>query len=413
MQQDGSTAALTDRFRTSFGELADIGRADDGGYSRLVWTDSDRLARAWFSAQAARLGLDVEVDRNGNLWAWWGAGRENVVATGSHLDSVVNGGPYDGALGVVGAFLAVEHLQKAGLQPIKPVAIVAFIEEEGARFGVPTLGSRLMAGVVDPAAVRRFADPDGVTFEQAMQGAGLDPDGIGPDPDRMSRIDAHLELHIEQGVGLVDLGQPVGAISGVWAHGRWQIELRGAPDHAGAARLADRRDPVLVLSEVIRQARRQADSHGARATIGRIEVSPNTTNVVAAQARAWLDSRGPTESAIEAVVAGLLERVEDVAETNRVSVSITRESWAEATDFDTGLRVRLAGLLEGHDIEPTEIPTAAGHDAAILAGFVPAAMLHLRNPTGVSHSPDEYASDEDCVSGIEVLASALEDLACR
>jgi N-carbamoyl-L-amino-acid hydrolase len=355
----------------------------------------------------------VEVDRNGNLWAWWGSERAHVVVTGSHLDTVVNGGAFDGALGVVSGLLAVELLQEAGARPAGAIGVAAFIEEEGARFGIPTLGSRLMVGGVDPASVRALTDGDGVTFAAAMGAAGLDPEAIGPDPDRVARIDAYVELHVEQGVGLVGLGQPVGVISGVWPHGRWRLELTGAADHAGAARLADRSDAVLVLADVIRLAREQAVALGARATIGRIEVFPNTTNTVAGGVRAWLDARAADPATLDALVAGWRAAVDDHAAAQGVEVVLKPESMTGAVDFDAGLSRRLTDSLAREGIDPTEIPTAAGHDAAILASSLPAAMLHVRNPTGVSHSPAEHASVEDCVRGVKALAAVLEDLACR
>ncbi len=404
-------ASLADQFNASFGALADIGRSPGGGYERLTWTPAYLEARTWFASEATRLGLDVETDRNGNDWAWWGESRTDVVATGSHLDTVVAGGAYDGALGVVGGFLAVELLQQRHAEPPRPIAVVAFVEEEGARFGRPTLGSRLMTGSTEAGPVRKLADRGGVTYERAMSDAGLDPALIGADPERVAALRCLVELHIEQGIGLADHEQPVGIISGIWPHGRWRLELSGAADHAGAARLGDRRDPAMALATAIRAAREQAAARGARATIGRIEVIPNTTNTVPSRVRAWLDARASSQEELESLVSDWRDEVEYEAALHEVSFVLEAESLTPAIIFDAELRRRLAESLEGLGIVPGELSTAAGHDAAVLAEHVPTAMLHVRNPTGVSHSPQEAASVEDCVRGVEALAAALEDLA--
>ena len=402
---------LADNFTASFGALADIGRSAGGGYERLTWSPSYLKARVWFTSEATRLGLEVETDRNGNLWAWWGKSRSDAVATGSHLDTVVNGGAYDGALGVVGGLLAVEILQKANSEPPRPIVVVAFVEEEGARFGVPTLGSRLMTGAVVAAEVRELTDRDDISYERAMSEAGLDPAGLGPDPERVASLRSLVELHIEQGVGLAHQEQPVGIISGIWPHGRWRLELSGAADHAGTAGLGDRRDPAMPLAVAIRSAREQAGTRGARATIGRVDFKPNTTNTVPFLVRAWLDARAPSQVLLESLVSDWRDEVEYEANLHEVAMALEPESATPAVVFDEDLRGRLAGPLSRVGVEPGELSTAAGHDAGVLAEHVPAAMLHVRNPTGVSHSPEEAASVDDCVQGIEALAAVLEDLA--
>lgn len=156
-RRDG-VRGLAASFETLFAELAEIGRRQDGSYERIAWTEQDALARGWFKSHALRLGLVCEVDRNGNLWAWWGDPAGKAVATGSHLDTVVGGGAYDGAVGVVAGFVALEHLIELGYTPRRPIAVVAFADEEGARFGIPTFGSRLMMGQLDPEAVKPRRD---------------------------------------------------------------------------------------------------------------------------------------------------------------------------------------------------------------------------------------------------------------
>ncbi|MFC4001863.1 allantoate amidohydrolase [Prauserella oleivorans] len=388
-------------------DIADVGRDRvRGGYSRHVFDAADRELREWFAEQAQRRGLDVERDRNGNLWAWWGTPGPDAVVTGSHLDSVPGGGAFDGPLGVVSALVAVDELRGRGVTPAKPFAVVMFGEEEGGRFGVPCLGSRLLTGSLRADAALRLRDADGVTFAEAAVSAGLDPDRIGPDPEALGRIGRFVELHVEQGRGLIDLGSPIAVGSTVIAHGRWRFTFSGQGNHAGATPMDDRRDPMLPAAETIAAARRLARAvPGARATVGRLVPNPGGTNVIASTVDVWLDARGGDVSSL---VADIEQAARVAAAEEGCSVQVRQESHSGEVEFDPGLRDELAGLLGG----VPALPTGAGHDAAILSDHVQAAMLYVRNPTGVSHAPEEFAEAADVAAGAGALARVLEHL-CR
>jgi N-carbamoyl-L-amino-acid hydrolase len=382
-------------------DLLPVGRdGTTGGYRRHAWTPSDLACREWFSGEAARRGLDLVVDRNGNQWAWWGdpdADGPGVV-TGSHLDSVPDGGAYDGPLGVVSAFAAVDLMREQGAVPARPLGVVSFTDEEGARFGIACAGSRLLTGALDPDRARRLSDGDGTTLADAMRSAGHDPEQLGRDDETLRRVGTLVELHVEQGRGLVDAGAAVGVAHGIWPHGRWRLDLDGEANHAGTTRLVDRDDPMLRLAAAVLSAREAATARDAVATIGRVTVAPNGTNAIPSRVRAWLDARGADEADVRAVVAA----VAVAAGTDPVE-----ESWTPLVAFDGGLRDRLADRLGGAPV----LPTAAGHDAGILADAgVQAGMLFVRNPTGVSHSPAEHAETDDCHAGIAALATVLADL---
>lgn len=419
----GGTAAsaepVRDGFEVMWGELRPVGRvAASGGYQRYAWSAADLECRAWFREQAANRSLVVETDRNGNLWAWWGAPGPGAVVTGSHLDSVPDGGAFDGPLGVISSFAAVDLLRAEGFQPARPVAIVAFCDEEGARFGVSCVGSRLMTGVLDAQQARELRDPQGRALADVMAEAGHDPDQLGRDAARLAGIHAFVELHVEQGRALVDSDTAVGVGDAVWAHGRWRIDLAGEGNHAGTTLLPDRRDPVLPLAAAVLAARCVADRHGAVATIGRLRIEPNGTNAIASAAHAWLDARAADDDTVDRLVEEISGELASAAEQHRVRMSLTRESWSPLTVFDAALRSRLADVVArvgGAGERPTIpiLPTGAGHDAAILAAEVPTAMLFVRNPTGVSHSPAEHADEADCLAGVTALAGALRDLTCR
>ncbi|MFI6893443.1 allantoate amidohydrolase [Streptomyces sp. NPDC050256] len=400
--------------------LRNIGRnAESGGYRRYAWTGADADCRLWFRMQAEARGLDVEVDRNGNQWAWRGdplAG--DAVVTGSHLDSVPDGGAFDGPLGVVSSFAALDELRHRGVEFTRPLAITNFGDEEGARFGLACVGSRLAAGQLTVEAAHRLRDGDGITLPQAMEAAGYDPDAIGPDPERLARIGAFVELHVEQGRALDLSGDPVGIASAIWPHGRWRFDFRGEANHAGTTRLADRRDPMLTYAETVLAARREAELAGALATFGKIAVEPNGVNAIPSLVRGWLDSRAADQDTLDTVVAGIERAAREHAERAGIDLDVVRESFTPVVEFEHALRDELGALLKGSALRDTgrDVPvlgTGAGHDAGILSASVPTAMLFVRNPTGISHSPAEYAAEDDCVAGVIALADVLEGLACR
>ncbi|WP_037915470.1 allantoate amidohydrolase [Actinacidiphila yeochonensis] len=402
-------------------DLAPVGRhAASGGYRRFAWTGADADCRAWFRAQALARGLRYEVDRNGNQWAWLGGPHpgaaagpgERAVATGSHLDSVPDGGAFDGPLGVVSAFAALDELHGRGAVPRRPIAVAAFADEEGARFGLACVGSRLTAGQLDPEHARALRDADGTTLAQAMERAGHDPEAIGPDPERLAGLAAFVELHIEQGRALEPAGSPLGAASAIWPHGRWRFDFRGRADHAGTTALADRHDPMLTYATTVLAARKKARLAGALATFGKVAVEPGGVNAIAALVRGWLDSRAPDEETLAGLVAAVEHAARERAARDGTTVEVVRESATPRVDFAAELRDRVAALAGGGTPVPV-LPTGAGHDAGILAAAVPTAMLFVRNPTGVSHSPAEHAAEEDCAAGVSALADVLEGLACR
>ncbi|QTZ92304.1 allantoate amidohydrolase [Streptomyces auratus AGR0001] len=412
---------MTASFHEMWEELRPLGRdSSSGGYRRYAWTGADADCRAWFRSQAEARGLAYELDRNGNQWAWLGAtGPQDVapgdaVVTGSHLDSVPDGGAFDGPLGVVSSFAALDELRRRGVEFGRPLAIVNFGDEEGARFGLACVGSRLSAGALTTEAAHRLRDGDGITLPQAMERAGYDPDAIGPDPERLARIGAFVELHVEQGRALDLSGDPVGIASAIWPHGRWRFDFRGEANHAGTTRLEDRRDPMLSYAATVLAAREQARLAGALATFGKISVEPNGVNAIPSLVRGWLDSRAPDQDTLDTVITGIEQAAAERAARDGVDLSVVRESFTPVVEFQHALRDELSAILgKAREQAVPVLGTGAGHDAGILSGTVPTAMLFVRNPTGVSHSPAEAAEEDDCAAGVTALADVLEGLACR
>jgi N-carbamoyl-L-amino-acid hydrolase len=403
--------AEASRYTEMWRSLLPLGlNSETGGYRRFAWNTADLACREWFRSEAAARGLDVETDRNGNLWAWWGPKGPGAVVTGSHLDSVPDGGAFDGPLGVVSSFAAIDVLRARGFTPATPFAVACFSDEEGARFGIACAGSRLMTGALSADKARELCDLDGVTMAAAMEQAGQDPETLGRDDERLEGIAAYVELHVEQGKALAFTESPVAVASAIWPHSRWRLEFAGEANHAGTTRLEDRHDPMLTYANTVLAARKKAKLGGAVATFGRMVVEPNGTNAIPSRVRAWLDVRAPGDEILAAVTEEIIKAADERAGRDGTVLCTERESHTAVVEFDHVLRNRLAGSLRQSFGAVPVLPTGAGHDAGILAAAVPTAMLYVRNPTGVSHAPGEHADDRDCLAGVTALADVLQEL---
>ncbi|MGH6655246.1 MAG: allantoate amidohydrolase [Actinocrinis sp.] len=418
MNRSPDEVADTTGYAQLSASLADIGRdASSGGYRRFAWNAADLACRDWFAAQAADRGLSVETDRNGNQWATWAPDRTGespaaaALAIGSHLDSVPDGGAYDGPLGVISSLSVVDLLRSRGWTPSRPVVIANFADEEGARFGVACAGSRLMTGQLDAARARELRDADGVRLADAMEAAGRNPDELGPDDARLASIGQFVELHIEQGKWLIDHGAPVGVATAIWPHGRWRFDFTGEANHAGTTALDDRRDPMLAYAHTVLSARKKARLGGALATFGRMRVEPNGTNAIPSRVQAWLDGRAPDEATLDAVIGQIAAAAYERCDRDRTTVDMVNESRTGVVEFDHALRDRISKTLGDAPGEVPALPTGAGHDAGILAARLPTAMLFVRNPSGLSHTPAEHAETADCLAGVAALARVVADLA--
>ncbi|WP_134740287.1 allantoate amidohydrolase [Nocardioides sp. 503] len=399
---------MADDFERMWADLAPVGRsAASGGYFRQPYLAAETELRAWFVEQATARDLTVEADGLGNVVAWWDAPsvEGGDVLTGSHLDSVLDGGAYDGPLGVVSALAAVDLLRSRGFVPGRRIGVSVFAEEEGSRFGLACLGSRLATGALSWADARELRDRDGVALPDALEAVGLDGSILS-----LTDVATFVELHVEQGRDLVDRGAAVGAASGIWPHGRYRFDFAGEANHAGTTRMEDRADPMLTYAMTALAAHKQARLAGARATFGRVEVTPNGTNAVPSQVTAWLDARGESDEALAALVETVSRQGADRAGRDGTSLEVTAESVSSSVVFDAGLAARIAADHEGGDWPV--VPTQAGHDAGVLSqAGIASAMLFVRNPTGVSHSPAESARMPDCLVGVSALADTLERLA--
>ena len=315
------------------------------------------LLREWFAGEAAARGMELVEDGNGNQFAWWGSGGDALLI-GSHLDSVPDGGAYDGPLGVVSSFAAVDRLRAEGFAPSRPVVVGNFADEEGARFGIACAGSQLITGALSADRALAQKDRDGITH-----GRGADRPRPRPACGRHDRparqIGTFVELHVEQGRSLVHTGDAVGVASAIWPHGRWRLDFCGEANHAGATLMEDRRDPMQAYAATVLASRRLATDAGARATFGRLEVEPGGTNAIPSRVRAWLDARAADEGELDRLVDNVVAEAQAAAERDGTTVELTAESVSPAVEFDVPLRDRLATLLDAPAATSTSERTAA------------------------------------------------------
>ena len=375
----------------------------ESGTTRLPWTAEDEAAGEWFDAQAASCGLRAERDPAGNRWAvpgtpspWW--------AVGSHTDSVRAGGRYDGALGVAAGF-------EVAARSDRPVAVLSFADEEGARYNTPTFGSRALAGRLDVADVLERADDDGVRMADAMAAAGVDPGGPararrpGSSASRASSSCTSTSRATSRAAGAA-----AGAVRALAARTRLALELHGRADHAGTTRMDERSDALAAAAAVIvRAVELAAADPDLVVTPSRLLVEPNAFSTVPSRVRLWLDARGPTDAALDRWRDTLASgAAESAAAAARSGSSIAVASRSPAVEFDPGVR---AALRRTAPVTPTELLCFAGHDAGILAPLRPAGMVLVRNPTGISHSPDEEVDLADAAVAAQAVLGALEALA--
>jgi allantoate deiminase len=384
-------------------EAARIG-ADDGGVSRFAWTPELAEANDWLAGRLEELGLVAEIDPAGNVFGKWETGEGPAVLVGSHLDTVPRGGRYDGALGVLAAVEAVRTLRREGVEPRRPLWVVSFNDEEGARFQTGMLGSRTFAGEcdLDDWRARGVAD--------AMAAAGFDFERL-PDARRIDEVGAYLELHIEQGPVLERDGVDLGIVTGVVGLLGFRARFVGEANHAGTTPMELRRDALAGAARAVLalrdEARRREDM---TANVGAIAVEPGGFNVIPGAADFSIDVRSPTGPGFARAEAFVRETVARIADDERLALELSETQRLEPVPLDPSLQEALERAAESERASHLRLVSGAGHDAMILGRHVPAGLLFVPSRGGISHSPAEYTAPEHCQLGARVLARALRDL---
>jgi allantoate deiminase len=385
---------------------------EPGHTTRRFLTAPVHEVHALLRSRMETLGMTVRVDAAGNLRGLWQPARMcgKRLIVGSHIDTVPDAGAFDGVLGVTLALEWVELAQE--LQLPLPIEVIAFSEEEGVRFGVPFLGSRAVAGRFD-SSLFALRDSEGVTVEDAIRAFGLDATKV-PEAVLGPNVLGFVEMHIEQGPVLESENLSVAAVTVIAGQTRMSLEFAGQANHAGTTPMHLRRDALAAAAEWIAAVEAQAlETQGLVATVGKIEVQPNASNVVAGTARVSLDVRHAHDSARTAAVDELLARARDLAERRELDFQSKLQMEQPAVPMDERLTALMAEAIEAAELPAKRMPSGAGHDAMVMAARVPTAMLFVRSPGGISHHPSESVREEDVEAALKVGRKFLERVAAE
>ena len=385
--------------------------ASEQGVTRLAYSPLDREAQNWLLEQVKDLGLSIREDAVGNVFLRR-EGEDSTlpaVAVGSHLDTVIHGGAYDGMCGVVGALEALYMLRDAKL--MRSIEVLIFRAEESSRFGFATMGSKLLTGAATVAKLSTGGKKGDISFEEALRQWGCDPERAADAIIAPGSYASFSELHIEQGKVLEEKGIQIGIVRNIAAPTRFKIHIQGMADHSGATPMGMRRDALVAAAKLIlavNEAAEDEKEHGTVGTVGVVEVEPGSINVVPGAVTLWVDVRGVEMASIKRTLEDIQAEAENVAVTDRVGVRIEMLTSDSPVPLDENLAVQTEGICKELSYSFLHMNSGAGHDAMHMAKIAPTTMVFIPCKSGISHNPAEYASLEDICRGIIVLGNILK-----
>jgi N-carbamoyl-L-amino-acid hydrolase len=395
-----------ERLWTSLMETAAFGGTAKGGINRQTLTAEDAKVRAWFKREAEGLGCKVSVDEVGNMFAWRPGRQEGLaaIALGSHLDTQPTGGKFDGNLGVLGALEAMRTLVAGGYETNSPFVVINWTNEEGARFAPAMLGSGVFAGVYSRAQADATTDIGGVRFGEALDGIGW----RGDVKAGALQLSAYLELHIEQGPILEAEDKVIGVVTGVQGVRWYEAAITGRESHAGTTPMPRRADAMAACARLALEVRNiaLAQAPNAVGTVGRVEVEPNSPNVIPGLVRMTMDLRHHDDETLEAMEKAMYAAVEKIAREEKVEVQTQKLHDIAAVRFDPECIAAVRAAAAGLGLTHRDIISGAGHDAVHMSRITPASMIFVPCKDGLSHNEAESTTREHCAAGAQVLLEA-------
>ncbi len=395
-------------------DLGEIGRQEEGGVTRLSFTEEERAAKERVASLMKEAGLSVYEDAAGNLFGRR-EGRDPespAVLVGSHVDSVYSGGNFDGPLGVLAGIEVLHAMEERGLETERPVEVVAFTDEEGARFSFGMIGSRALAGRLTPDDLHDHEDQDGVSIAEAMRARGLDPERIGDAARPEGSVRAYVELHIEQGRVLESEDLPVGVVTGIAGPVWLRFSLEGETGHAGATPMNLRRDALAAAVEIMGLIEAEAARTGTTVgTVGQLDLEPGGINIIPGRVEFSLDLRDIDEGVRDSVESRIMEGADDICRRRSIELGVEtlqRLAPAPCSELVRGAAQRACERL---GLGVRALPSGAGHDGMQLTDLCEMGMIFVRSRGGVSHSPEEWSSREDCAAGGDALYWTVLELA--
>ena len=391
-------------------QLGEVGRAADGSLTRLAASDADKAARDLVVGWMEAAGLEIAVDRVGNLFGIWRGQSEDdplPVMIGSHIDTVIDAGIHDGCYGVLAGLEVIAALRESGLRPACPLAIAAFTNEEGVRYVPDMMGSLVHAGGLAAETALATVGSDGTVLGAELARIGY----AGHAEPGFLRPRAYVELHVEQGPVLEREGIAIGAVENLQGISWQRVIIEGVANHAGTTPIAMRRDAGLAAARVVTFLRDQVADAGTVATVGCMAFAPNAINVIPTRATFTVDLRHPDEAKLRAAEAALAHYLDELALAEGVSVATERLARFAPVAFDLGIVKRIEQAAARRGLRWRRMTSGAGHDAQMMAGICPAAMIFVPSTAGISHNPREHTPDPDLIAGAEVLLDVVRELA--
>lgn len=401
-----------DRLLGRLKELGTVGRGQDGRLTRLAASDADKDGRDLLVGWLKAADLAVRVDRIGNVFGIWQTeanATDAPLMLGSHIDTVINAGIYDGCYGVLSGLEVIQTLREAGFQPKRPVAIAAFTNEEGVRYAPDMMGSLVYAGGLPVEEALATAGTDGSILGDELQRIGY----AGPEEPGFLKPYAYVELHIEQGPVLEREGVSVGAVADLQGISWQRVTIDGDANHAGTTPMSMRRDAGHAAARVITFLHERANRANTPtvATVGTMRFEPNAINVIPSRAVFTVDLRDPDERRLQEEEAALAEFLEVIAKSERVSVSVERLARFQPVTFDGRIVDLVEKSARDRRYSSKRMTSGAGHDAQMIARIAPSAMIFVPSVAGISHNPKEFTPDRDLVAGANVLLDVVRTLA--
>jgi len=401
-----------ERLATRLHELAQIGLTDDNGSDRPGFSPRELQAKKLVSKWMKEAGLTVTTDGAGNVFGRM-EGKDStkkMILSGSHVDTVPNGGHFDGVLGVLSSLEVVEAWREEGYKPERSYEVVIFTDEEGSRFNSGFQGSDAVIGKGDIEERLKLTDQAGLSFAEVLQTAGLTVDGYLASKRDMNAYKLFVEVHIEQGKRLEKENLPCGIVTGISGPYWVEFTFTGQPGHAGNTPMDDRKDALVAASEFIQRVPSipVKISENAVATVGKLAVKPNGVNVIPGEVSVYVDMRDIDRTDQENLVAQVKKTAGEVAEKHEVELQWSEKARVSPVPIREENQALLKDILEEQGIKPYYLPSGAGHDAMVIGEKIPATMLFVKSKDGISHRPDEWSDLNDCVQAVHVLKRFIE-----
>ncbi|MBC2579753.1 Zn-dependent hydrolase [Clostridium sp. DJ247] len=409
-------AASSSNIRESLEKLNTFNSDPENGTTRILFTEPEVNARNYIKEEMKKVGLSIREDSIGNIFGTLKGSNPDLppVWTGSHIDTVINAGMFDGMTGVVAGIEAARLIKESGLSHKRNIEVIVYTSEEPTRFGLGCLGSRAMAGSLSLEEAQELKDNEGKSLADVLESLGYDLSKFNEIPVKKGDVHAAVELHVEQGGVLETLGLPIGIVKTISAPTNFEVVVKGKQTHAGSTPMNLRHDAFLICCEIalkLEELAKASASEDTVATVGRVEVLPNASNVISGEVNFSIDVRDSDYEVKCKLIKELMEFIREVEKKREVIIEIQQINDDIPTHSDEKIIKMLEEICSSNNISYHKMVSGAFHDSMMVGRFAPIAMIFVPSKDGISHNPDEWSDYEDIAKGTDILADALLKLA--